>query len=47
MAILFCNVTHDGKADPKTSHIAMPVEGDYKKFGMNLWVSSTSQMAYM
>ena len=42
-AILFCNVTQDGKADAKTSHMARPVEGDFEKLGMNLWLCPTAR----
>lgn len=35
-ALLFCNVLPNGDVDKRTVHQAMPVEGDLRKFGMNV-----------
>ena len=45
-AVLFSNITSDFEADPATSHRAIAVRGDHQKLGMNVWVSSTSQMGH-
>lgn len=40
--ILFCNVLEDGQPDPRTRHRACPVEGDLRKFALNVWMTDKS-----
>lgn len=37
-AVLFCNVLPTGAADLRTVHIAHPVPGPLRKYGVNVWI---------
>ncbi|GBG29210.1 Prolyl 4-hydroxylase subunit alpha-1 [Hondaea fermentalgiana] len=45
-AVLFCNIDAKGNLDPRVKHEAEPTQPGISKFGMNLWISSVSQLAY-
>ncbi|CAK9016839.1 Probable prolyl 4-hydroxylase 7 (AtP4H7) [Durusdinium trenchii] len=45
-AVVFCNVLQDGQLDSRAVHQAMPPKGEGIKYGMNIWISSRSMMAY-
>lgn len=41
-AILFCNLLPSGEPDYRTSHQALPVEGNLWKYGLNIWIIDES-----
>lgn len=45
-AVLFCNINEHGTLDSRVIHQAEPTTAGVVKFGMNIWVSSVTQMAY-
>lgn len=45
-ALLFCNINRDGSPDNRVVHEALPVSAGFRKFGMNLWVTSSSMVEY-
>jgi len=40
--VLFCNVLGDGQPDPRTVHRACPVDGDLRKYAINVWMTDQS-----
>ena len=45
-ALFFCNVRRDGSADPRVVHRATPVDGGYRKYGMNIWPTDTCMLDF-
>jgi len=45
-ALLFCNITSEGKLDERVIHEAQPVKQGHTKYGMNIWISNVSQAAF-
>ena len=45
-ALFFCNVLPDGAPDARTAHRATPVDGGYRKYGMNVWPTDTSMLDF-
>jgi len=40
--VLFCNVLPDGQPDPRTIHRACPVDGNLRKYAINVWMTDSS-----
>mmetsp|Transcript_15135 Transcript_15135/g.23738 ORF Transcript_15135/g.23738 Transcript_15135/m.23738 type:complete len:318 (-) Transcript_15135:155-1108(-) len=39
-AVLFCNIVQDGKLDERVVHTGQAPVGGFKKYGLNIWVTS-------
>jgi len=46
-AVFFCNVTEKGLGDPRLVHSAQPVNPPHHKFGLNIWITDTTNLGYL